>query len=178
MRTLHALVAAVSMLSAAGVHAQTSTGDGRPLSDREKAEEAVRTIAAMREVLSQVNRKVEEARSERDALRLNCVNERRSEIAGLVKVAELSLEELRAAAKERQPEAVDHEYGKIRISRAKVDGLRVEADKCIGLLAWYDGDEVKVVVVDDNADTRDFDPTRAMPVAPTTYRPPVASPVR
>lgn len=173
MRIVHGLLAAALALGGTAVAQQQE----KPLSDRDKADEADRTIGAMRDVLGAVNRKVEEARNERDALRLNCVNERKGEIAGLVRVAELSLEDLRAAAKERQSEAVDHEFGKIQLARTKVDGLRTEADKCVGLLAWYD-DDVKVTVIEENPDSKSFDPTASAPPEASTYRPPPASPIR
>src|SRR6185436_12615790 len=74
----------------------------QPLSDKEKADEASTGIGAMRDVLAAVAKLVEDARADRDALRLNCVNERKTQISGLVKVAEVALEELRAALKDRQ----------------------------------------------------------------------------
>jgi Sec7-like guanine-nucleotide exchange factor len=145
--------------------------------DKEKSDEAATNIAAMRDVLAAVSRKVEEARGERDALRLNCVNERKSQVSGLVKVAELALEELRAALKERQSEAVDHEYNKIVITRQKADALKTEADQCIGMLAFYDGD-VERQFTDDNKDTATFDPTSAVATEAPVFRPPPASPLK
>jgi hypothetical protein len=174
MRIVHALLAAVLVLGGTAVAQQQ---DKEPLSDRDKADEATRALGAMRDALNALNRKVEQARAERDALRLNCINERKGEIAGLVRVVELSLEDLRAAAKERQSESVEFEFGKIQLARSKVEGLHTDADKCVGLLAWYD-DDVKVTVVEDNPDSKNLDPLLPAPVESMTFRPPPASPIR
>ena len=158
--------------------AQQRPAPEKTLTDKDKADEGEKAITAMRDVLTEVNKLVEEARGERDALRLNCVNERKSQISGLVKVAELALQELRAAGKERQSEAVDHEYTKIQIARSKVDGYRTEANQCIGLLAFYTSDTVERQFTDENKDTPGLDPTRPVPLEPTPFRPPPASPIR
>ena len=150
----------------------------QPTTDKEKADAAEKIIGSMTEVIAAVDELVEEARGERDALRLNCVNERKSQISGLVKVAELALEELRAAAGERQSEAVDHEFGKIQIAQSKVDGYKTEAQQCIGLLAFYAGDEVEREFTDDNKDTPRLDPTRPTALEAPTFRSPPASPLR
>lgn len=166
------------LLVAAGVAAQPATPDESPLSDKEKADVGSKSISGMREILSRVNKLVEEARSERDALRLNCVNERKTQIAGLVKVAELSLEELRAAAREKQPEAVDHEYNKIVIARGKVDSYKTEAEQCIGSLAFYDAYDKVERSFTVSSDMPLTDTTAADPVPPPVFKPPPASPTR
>lgn len=175
-RFFFARVAVVCALVLAPIASGAETT--RALSDREKADDGEKTITAMREVLAEVNKLVEEARGERDALRLNCVNERKSQISGLVKVAELALDELKAAIKERQPEAVEHEYNKILITRDKVTGYKTEANQCIGLLAYYDGQQVERQFSDSNKDTPGLDPTTPVPVEPTPFRPPPASPLK
>lgn len=168
-----AIVIAVTVAAfAAPAHAQ------KALTDKEKADAAEKTIVAMTETIAAVDELAEEARGDRDALRLNCVNERKSQISGLVKVAELALEALRAAAKDRQSEAVEHEFGKIEIARAKVDGYKTEAQQCIGLLAFYAGDELEREFTDDNKDTPRLDPSRPAPLAPASFRAPPASPLR
>lgn len=158
---------------------QLMDGEAATLTDKEKADNATEKINQMRDVLSTVNRLVEEARGERDALRLQCVNEKKTQISGLVKVAELALDELRAALKDRQTEAVDHEYSKVEIARRKVDGYKTEAEQCIGALAFYTGD-VERQEFNDNKDTPNFDPTGNLgaTIEPTPFRPPPASPTR
>lgn len=172
------VVAALLVTSAFAGPARAQEAAQKTLTDKEKADAAETAIAAMAEVIVHVEELVEEARGERDTLRLNCVNERKSQISGLVKVAELALEELRAAAKQRQSEAVDHEYGKIIIASDKVDGYKTEAQQCIGMLAFHSGTAVEREFTDENIDTPRLDPTRPAPLPPASFRPPPASPVR
>ncbi len=172
------MVGTAVLLLAGAVAAESATDEAAPLSDKEKADEGVRSVAFMREVLNRVNQLVDEARSERDALRLNCVNERKAQISGLVKVAELSLEELRAAARERQMEAVDHEYGKIVIAKGKIESYKIEAEQCIGSLAFYDAyDKVeRSFTVSADMPIQDSIVPDALPAA--VFKAPPASPRR
>lgn len=148
-----------------------------PLTDQSRAEQAAKAVSEMRAVVAAVDRLVTEARNERDALRLNCVNERKAQIAGLAQVADTAFAGLQAALKERLSEGVDYEHQKIMIARSKVDGYKTEADQCIGLLAFYDSEEVERHFL-DGTDTAGVDPTTPRPVSPTPYRPPPASPVQ
>ena len=166
------------LLAASVVAAQSATDESSPLSDKEKADEGSSSVTIMRDILSRVNKLVDEARQERDALRLNCVNERKAQIAGLVKVAEMSLEELKAAARERQPEAVDHEFKKIVTARGKVDSYRIEAEQCIGSLAFYDAyDKVERSFI-VSSDMPIQDSVSADPIPPALFKAPPASPTK
>lgn len=179
MRIVRTIGSVAAVLLVAGVvAAQPATEEAPALSDKDKADESAKNISSMREVLARVNKLVEEARSERDALRLNCVNERKAQISGLLRVAEMSLEELRAAARERQGEAVDHEYTKITLARGKVDGYRTEAEQCIGSLAFYDAYDKVERNFTVSADMPLSDTVAPEPVATAVFRPPPASPVR
>jgi len=150
-----------------------------PATDKEKADAAEEAVAQMREVLKAVSVLAEKARTERDVLRLNCINERKTSVSGLLKVAELSLEDLRAALRDRQPEAVDHEFAKISIAAGKVANYKNEAEQCIGLLAFYESEQVERDFVDENTlETAKQDPTTQKPPDPPPNRSPAASPVR
>jgi hypothetical protein len=166
-------MAAVSLLAGAVAAAPS---DGERLSPSEMVAGGSEALVAMRSVLSAVNKLVDDARSERDALRLNCVNERKNQIAGLVRVAELSLEEMRDALKESQSDAADHELDKIRTARSKVENYKVEAEQCIGSLAFYDAyDKVeRQLTVPSDLPGADVVSPEAMP--PPVFRPPPASP--
>jgi hypothetical protein len=180
MPNVRGVFAAAVLLLAGSVSAQPTAPAEQPekqLSDKEKADDGQRSIGEMRDVMTAVTKLVDDARSERDPLRLNCVNERKTQIVGLVKAAELALEELKAASKERQPEAVDHEYSKIVIAKSKVAKNKVEAEQCIGSLAFYDSDKVERVST-EQADLPKVDAITPEPVTGTYFRPPPASPIR
>lgn len=169
------LLALAVAFGAATVAAQETD---RGLSDKDKADEAQTIVTALKNTLAQVERKVEDARRDRDVLRLTCVNDRKTQIAELLKVSELSLEELKAAVKDRQTEAVDHEFNKIKITRQKIEQYKQEADQCIGLLAFYDNDKIQVIIVDSNTDSADMEVLSYYFPTATIVRPSPASPNR
>lgn len=150
----------------------------RSLSDAEKAGAAQSAMGAMGKAVEVVDKLIAQAKKERDALRLNCISEQKSQIEGLQKVAERSLAELKSALSDGLTDVVDHEYGKITIASTKVENYKVEAQQCIGLLAFYTGEDVEREFTDANTDTPRLDPTRPTPLEPTTFRPAPASPVR
>jgi hypothetical protein len=103
--------------------------------------EMVRIQRGFKEVLS----RVEDARNERDLVKLLCADEKLARIKVLVDVAEradISLAEAIATG----DESIMIEYSKIAIARGKVDALRTEAAACIGLLAYEAGERTTVYV--------------------------------
>ncbi len=136
------LVACVLLASTA--RAQTkSLGSGTP--DSDKLEAAADNIARMKAALKQVLGRAEQARNEKDVVKLNCVNEKLTQIKSLIKVAEqadLALHES-VASKDLASES---EFSKIAIARTKVDGLRRGAEQCIGQLAYMVDEKTTVEV--------------------------------
>ncbi len=157
--------------------AQAPASDQRSLTDRQMEKVGERDIVAMRGVLGAVDKLAAEARNEKDVIRLQCVNERKTQISGLLKVAELSIEDMRAAIKDREEEAVEHEFDKIGLAKSKVLSFKIEAQQCIGSLAFYDSNKTKVEVTVP-ADLPQEDTISPQPVESTFFRPPPASPLR
>jgi len=135
---------AVCALVASTARAQTKSLDsGTP--DSDKLEAAADNIARMKSAMKQVLGRAEQARNEKDVVKLNCVNEKFTQIKSLIKVAEqadLALHES-VAAKDAASEA---EFSKIAIARTKVDGLRRGAEQCIGQLAYMVDEKTTVEV--------------------------------
>jgi hypothetical protein len=128
----HLFVAMVLALVAGGASAQQGP---KVAADTEKLEAAADNIARMKASLKQVLSRAEQARSEKDVVKLNCVNEKLTQIKSLIGVAEradIALHES-VAQKDTGGEA---EFSKIAIARTKVDGLRAASDQCIGQLAY------------------------------------------
>lgn len=173
-----ALLIASLLLVSGSARVSTAQELAKPISDAEKPAEAKKIIDAMASANGGVDKLIEEARGERDALRLNCVNERKSQIAGLLKVAELSFEAMRSALGNGQSEVAEHEFGKISIAGSKVTAYATEAQQCIGMLAFYEGATVDREFSDANKDTPRLDPTRPSAPEPTSFRAPPASPIR
>ena len=170
-------------LLASSAGAQTSSQ--RVTSDAEKLEASADHIARMKAALKQVLGRVEEARNEKDIVKLNCVNEKLTQIKSLLKVAEQADISLHEAISNRDPGA-ESEFSKVSIARAKIDALRGEADQCIGQLAYIVDEKTTVEVQqpsnlpDPNADQELFAGSSRrhgppFPVPPVV-RPPPASP--
>lgn len=155
---------------------------GSPLGERaadvpdpEKLRRSSDGLGRMRNVLKEVLSKLEEARNTRDVVKLNCVNEKLTQIKGLLRISEQSDVSLQEAVAKKESSAGEHEYTKVMIARQKVDQLRAEAEECIGQLAFRT-DENLTVEVEVPDDVPDLDPTRPASQPPVLHRPPAVSP--
>lgn len=144
--------------------------------DPEKVERAGAMIDSMRKVLRQVLKYLEEARAERDIVKLNCVNYKLSSVKGLLKISESSEVAMQEALAKRNGSAAGHEYQKIAIASRKVEQLLAETEACVGELSIFSG-ETSVEVLISGPEPRPADPA-AGPPTPTVVetRPPAASP--
>lgn len=145
--------------------------------DAEKLQRSTQALGAMREVLRQVLGKVEEARRTKDVVKLNCANEKLTQIKGLLRISEQADVSLQEALSRKETATSDHEYTKVMIARQKVTQLRAQAEECIGQLAFRT-DENLFVEVEEPENLPGGDPTRPPPPEDVTVRPPPASPLR
>ncbi len=182
VKTLFGLAACALFASSAS--AQLSTGQQNVTSDSEKLEASADHIARMKASLKQVLGRVEEARNEKDVVKLNCANEKLTQIKALLKVAEQADIALHEAVSNRDAGA-EAEFSKVAIARAKIDALRGEADQCIGQLAYIVDEKTTVEVQQPSnlpegaADSELFrgERRRGAPFpVPPVVRPPPASP--
>lgn len=127
---------------AAGAQATPPKGT----SDADKLEASAEHLARMKTSLKQVLGRVEEARNEKDVVKLNCVNEKLTQIKALLKVAEQADIALHEAISNRDAGS-ESEFAKIGIARTKVEGLRSESEQCIGQLAYVVDEKTTVEVV-------------------------------
>ena len=174
MTRTHLAVALAGALLAVPASGQAPQGvKASGLSAPEMLDRADKDVARMKQVLKQVLGRLEEARGEKDIVKLNCVNEKLTQIKGLLKVAEqadISLQEAVA----RKDEGADSDFAKVGIARGKVDQLRVEAEECVGQLA-YVVDERTQVEVEVPKDLPRGDPTDREPPPPPVVQAPPAS---
>jgi hypothetical protein len=120
------------------------------------AEDLVRLRRALKEVLA----RVEDARNERDLVKLLCVDEKLARMKVLVSVAERADVALAEAVATRD-ESIEIEFSKIAIARGKVDALRAEAAGCIGQLAYEVAERTTVFVEEPEDLPRIGDPDAA-----------------
>jgi hypothetical protein len=142
--------------------------------DAQKVQKADEYLARMRQDLKQVLARLEDARSEKDIVKLNCVNEKLAQVKGLLRVAEQADVALQESVA-RKDGGAEAEFQKISIAKVKVDQLRAEADQCVGQLA-YAVDERTTVEVEAPAGLAPRDVTDREPPPPPVSRPPAASP--
>ena len=145
--------------------------------DPQKLERSTQALGVMREMLRQVLGKVEEARRTKDVVKLNCANEKLTQIKGLLRISENADVSLQEALSRRETSTSEHEYTKVMIAQQKVGQLRSEAEECIGQLAFRT-DENLFVEVEEPENLPGGDPTRPPPAEDVVVRPPPASPIR
>jgi hypothetical protein len=144
------------------------------LSDQEEIAKSSEHLGAMRKLLQEVLKKLEQARDSKDVVKLNCVNEKLTQIKGLIRIAEQADIALQESIAKRETSSAQHEYTKVDIANDKVRQLRAEAEECIGLSVFEVGQtEVKVEVPEGLPST---DPTQVPVPDPVVIRPPPASP--
>ncbi len=143
--------------------------------DDEKLERSTGALGDMREVLREVLEKLEEARRTKDVVKLNCVNEKLTQIKGLLRISEQADVGLQESVARRDAPAGEHEYTKVMIAQQKVKQLRSEAEECIGQLAFRT-DENLSVEVEEPRNLPGGDPTQTQTPTDVHVRPPPASP--
>jgi len=143
--------------------------------DPEKLRRSADALARMRNVLKEVLGKLEEARNTKDVVKLNCVNEKLTQIKGLLRISEQSDVALQEAVAKKETSQGEHEFTKVMIARQKVDQLRAEAEECIGQLAFRT-DENLTVEVEVPDDLPSLDPTKPQTPPDVIKRPPPVSP--
>jgi hypothetical protein len=181
MTRILVVAAAFGILAVPAARAQSpEAGSKGTLSDTEKLERSAESLNRMKNALKHVLSKTEEARNEKDVVKLNCVNEKLTQIKGLLKVAEQADISLHELLSNKDPGA-ESEFTKIGIARTKVDGLKGDAEQCIGQLAYIVDEKTTVEVQlptglpDVDASSRWFGSGRTGQ-APTSAPPPVRRP--
>jgi hypothetical protein len=144
--------------------------------DPEKLKRSQEYLVQMRQALRSILGKLEEARDAKDVVKLNCINEKLTNIKGLLRISEQADIALQEAVAKREQQTAEHEFSKLTIARQKVEQLRAEAEQCVGMLAFETGPTE--VTVEEPQDLPQLDPTQTPPPPPVVNRPPPASPVR
>ncbi len=140
-----AALACIMIAGSAGAQTTTSTTATTGSSDTDKLEASAEQIARMKTALKQVLGSVDDARNEKDVVKMNCLNEKLTQVKALLRVAEQADVALHEAVANRDPGS-EAEFAKIAISRSKVDTLRAESEQCIGQLAYMVDEKTNVEV--------------------------------
>ena len=140
----------------------------------EKIRKSAEALQKMRQALKDVLAKLEEARNSRDVVKLNCVNEKLTQVKGLLRISELADVAMQEAIAKKEDSGALHEYTKVSIAVTKVTQLRAEAEQCLGQLAFRT-DENILVDVTEPEDLPKGDPTTPVSPIQVDTRPPAAS---
>jgi len=141
------------------------------LSFEEKKKRSDAMLGDMRKARLHALGLLNEARSSKDIMRLNCVNEKLTQIKGLLKIGEkasLKMFEEFAAAKP-EDKTLNFQYSTLAVAYQRTLVRRTEADKCVGEATVYSGETEVEVTVDDGPGLGTSDPT----VNPAPYSAPV-----
>ena len=122
-------------------------------------------------------KRLKQARTNKDIIQLNCVNDKLAGIKGFLKIAERAQKSLAEAMAERDVNLVQHEFAKVMLIKDRVENLKLQVEGCVGEISQYTGNRELTVAVDP--DIRTDDPSTAE-VSPTfdalnVVRPPAVS---
>jgi hypothetical protein len=171
------VLAGLAFAQAPSAPPASEQSDASKVPDNEKLRISSEGLTKMRGALKDVLQKLEEARSSKDVVKLNCVNEKLTQIKGLLRISEQSDVALQESIAKKETGTAEHEYTKVTIARSKVDQLRAEAEECIGQLAFRT-DENLSVDVELPEYLPPGDPTQLPPPLVIDSRPPPASPTQ
>lgn len=137
----------------------------------EKQRRSEQMLVEMRDALRRVTELLKQARGSKDVRQVNCIHEKRTQIMGLLNVAEKSSVKMYDAIAANGQTAINHEYSKIVLAHQRVVTLRTESEQCVGEEAIYTG-ETRVTVETGP----DFvPPDGVFPTPPGPAVPPIAS---
>ena len=117
----------------------------------------------------------DEAQKRKDVIKLNCVNDKLTQIRGHLAVADRSLASLTEYVKQNDEGGRQHEFTRMTILFQKVEGLRAEAQTCVGEDIPVLGKDQLEVEIDPNLPSGDPADYPSPPLYPP-LRPTQASP--
>jgi hypothetical protein len=130
----------------------------------------------MVQVLKRIEGLVEQAKKEKDIIRLNCLMDKLVQTRVNVNIAEQGIINLEDAVRRNDEGGALHEYTRVTIVNQKSQVLASEAEACVGEDLSFVG--ATRVDVDVDPGIRQDDPMRPGFDRPPFERPPVASPFK
>jgi hypothetical protein len=147
------------------------------LSGPEQIREAARIIDNVTGLRRRVSDMLDRARQERDIIKVNCLNDKLTQIDVTLRSAREHQDLLQTAVGLNNDGQRNHEYALITIFRQRSESLEAEARQCIGEEAGAFGEGTTVTVrVNPNIPEQDTTQYPINPVVPEV--PTVLSPVR
>jgi len=139
------LVGGVSLLVGTGIAAAQAGGAAPPppdasagvarqvtLSPQEQVAQAEGFVSRMESTRNSVRRQLETARTQRDVVKVLCLNDKLNQIDVAIRSAKERKQALEAAAQRNDADLASHEFTILGVLRQRTDQLTAEANQCIG----------------------------------------------
>lgn len=148
--------------------------DPSKMGDEEIVKKAEATLSKLRDVRKYVQNLLDQARKQKDIIKITCLNDKLTQINVNIRTYEDRLQSLSNAIKTGDKASRNHEYNVLVVLENKIVGLRMEAETCIGEAEGYLGKtEVTVTAPKGMAE---MDPTSIFDIGIEIIdRPPPAS---
>lgn len=168
----------------AGAQTPTQTSNTAEVGQRQTANfsgpdqvrEANSIVVEVRRVRRQVSDLLDQARQEQDIIKVNCLNDKLTQVDVTLRSAQEHQELLSTAVSTNNEGQRNHEFTLMTIYRGRTTGLEAEARQCIGEgMGTFDQGSVVQVRVSNSI--TDQDTTSLQPDSLAPERPLVSSPV-
>ncbi|MBK6532005.1 MAG: hypothetical protein IPF99_21095 [Deltaproteobacteria bacterium] len=175
-------------LSVGGADAQTVTPTARPdaevgsqrtanLSGADQLREASSTLDSITATRRRVSDLLDRARTDRDLIKVNCINDKLTQIDVTLRSAREHQELLQNSVSLNNDGQRNHEFQLMVIFRQRSENLRVEAQQCIGEETGTFDPTRTVITVRVDPSIPEEDPTQLTVDSLAPERPLVTSPV-
>ena len=152
----------------------TSVPQRSSLSGQDMIRQGREYRANMDKVIIELQGMVEQARKQKDIIRLNCVMDKQAQVKVSMNIGDEAIQKLQEAASRNDDGAALHEYTRMTIVNQKVQVLQNEGQTCVGAELNYIGAtrvEVEAPDLPEGVTDPSLDP-------PPLERPPAASAYR
>jgi hypothetical protein len=147
------------------------------LTGPEQLREGARMVDSMTSIRRRVSDMLDHARQERDIIKVNCLNDKLTQVDVTLRSSREHQDLLQTAVGINNDGQRNHEYALLTIFRQRAEGLEAEARQCIGEEAGGFGEGTTVTVrVNPNIPNQPTDEYPVEPVVPE--RPLEPSPIR
>ncbi|MCG8557486.1 MAG: hypothetical protein MJD61_19690 [Proteobacteria bacterium] len=146
------------------------------LSGAEQVKEAGRLLQRADRIARRVASMLDEARRERDIIRVTCLNDKLNQINAGMRATERRLESLRDAVKLNDDARRNHEYTVVTVLGQKFTTLEQEANQCVGEDLFETGTTQVTTVVDPATPSGESTAAPASPTVQVPFLPQPASP--
>ncbi len=143
------------------------------LSNDEKRKKSERMLTRQRAGLALVTDLTADARARKDIFQLNCVNGKRLQLKGLLKLSQQAANAMFEGMATGTEDVVNHEYTKIAVASQRAVLIVRDAKQCVGEEAIFAGDTTVDIEISSDIPTTDPTLPAAPPLGPSA--PPVAS---